>query len=364
MRGLLRTAQAAITCIHPDRQPQQRQGQPPQAERGRDLASGNPAAADEHQVGANHVGQQGQHHPSVALLARRAAAQRHGQQGEGQCDQRRGQPAMQLRLCLGPGITEQLRGRHQLRIVLGTGLRTVGQGHVVAREGRQAVVQPTRYRALHLVPVIQLQEALAGAFKEHPATGGGHHFEAVVLLPLQEHPAQPGAIGRDRGQVDHAAIGQRGEAARLQAGHQHAAVGLDDHLLCHPPGPGPQPQRAGTHQGHDRQHQHQQRPQQTLGAHAHGGDDRHFRVPVQAGDRQQQAQHQRQRQDQRQVGDELQAQLREQQLGRQAPIGDVAEDVHQHAAHADHQQDDQGSQETLDEIAQQVSVELQHGAVV
>ena len=58
------------------------------------------------------------------------------------------------------------------------------------------------------------------------------------------------------------------------------------------------------------------------------------------------------------------SQLREQQLGRQPSVGDVAEDVHQHAAHADHQQDDQGSQETLDEIAQQVSVELQHGAVV
>ncbi|KAG0772860.1 hypothetical protein G6F22_015381 [Rhizopus arrhizus] len=70
------------------------------------------------------------------------------------------------------------------------------------------------------------------------------------------------------------------------------------------------------------------------------------------------------RQDQRQVGDELQAQLGEQQLGRQASVGNVAEDVHQDAAHADHEQDDQGSEETLDEIAQQVSVELQHGAVV
>ncbi|MNT08040.1 hypothetical protein D3C72_1427680 [compost metagenome] len=89
-----------------------------------------------------------------------------------------------------------------------------------------------------------------------------------------------------------------------------------------------------------------------MGADTDGGDDRHFRIAVEAGDGQQQAQHQCQRQDQRHVDDELQAQLREQQLGRQPPVGDVAEDVHQHAAHADHQQDDQGSQETLDEIAQ------------
>ncbi len=181
---------------------------------------------------------------------------------------------------------------------------------------------------------------------------------------MQEDPAQLGTIGRDRGQVDHATIGQLGEAARLQARHQHASIGLDDHLLGHPAGPRAQPQGAGANQRHHRHHQHQQRPQQAPGANANGSDDGHFRVAVETGHRQQQAQHQRQRQDQWQVGDELQAQLGEQQLGRQAPVGDVAEDVHQHAAHADHQQDDQGSQETLDEIAQQVSVELQHGAVV
>lgn len=102
---------------------------------------------------------------------------------------------MQLRLRLGALIADQLQGRHQFRVVLGAGLCTVGQGHVVAGKGRQPVIQRAGHRAFHLVAIIQLQEALAGALEEHAATIGGHHFQAVILLALQEHLAQLGAIG-------------------------------------------------------------------------------------------------------------------------------------------------------------------------
>jgi len=49
---------------------------------------------------------------------------------------------------------------------------------------------------------------------------------------------------------------------------------------------------------------------------------------------------------------------------RQAAVGDVAEDVHQDTTDAHHQQHDQGGQETLDEITQEIAIELRHGAVV
>ena len=54
--------------------------------------------------------------------------------------------------------------------------------------------------------------------EEHLAALRGDHVHAAFVLALHEHPLQAGAVGGNAADIDHAAVGQHGELARIQAG--------------------------------------------------------------------------------------------------------------------------------------------------
>mgnify|MGYP006328177947 CR=1 FL=1 len=78
--------------------------------------------------------------------------------------------------------------------------------------------------------------------------------------------------------------------------------------------------------------------------------------------RRQQAQQQAQRQDERQVAHQAQAQLGQQQRGRHLAARHFADQVGEHAAHADHAEDHQRGEHGAGELGTQIAVQLRHRA--
>ncbi len=267
---------------------------------------------------------------------------------------------MQLGAGFHPRVGQQGERGRVLRVVLGGPGLGIGQAQFIALVAHHPEVEAFAQRALDAEALAEVQVALGAVHGQQAGPRRGH-VHAVLVVAIDEDPAQGRALAGHRAHVDHPATArQLDEAPGLQAGQQQVAVALGHHPLRIVVRPGPQPQRAGRDEAHHRQHQHHHRAQQAPRAHARGHQHRHLGVAVQPAHRQQQAQHQAQRQDQRQVVQHHQAELGQHQAGRDPPPRDVAEDVGEHAAEAHDHQDHQGREGGLGEFAEEVAVELRH----